>query len=313
MENYYDKIEDYYSTHEKQETADNFGLTLETLNRYLRTVRQRNEAKNDPDMIIDFPKILIVDIETSPIKAFTWGLWKQNIQPRQIIQDWFMIGWAAKWLFEDEVHSGYVTPKEAKEGIDKSIQKELWHLLDKADMVIAHNAKKFDVPRIDTRLFLNGHNPPSPYQVIDTLYYYRKQFAISSNKLDYINQIMLIPGKVETGGFQLWVDCLDGKQEALDKMEEYNINDVKILEENYLRVRPWIKNHPNVAVYMNNGVATCSVCGGTKLKPATTDYGTPVNRYQTYRCITCGAIAGRDRKSLLNVDDKKNMIRGIAR
>ena len=37
------------------------------------------------------PKILILDIETAPLRAFVWKLWKQNIGINQIISEWFHI------------------------------------------------------------------------------------------------------------------------------------------------------------------------------------------------------------------------------
>lgn len=309
MDKYLEELTQFGIDRDKGEIAEHFRISPETVSRYLRAIKQQGRGIVDGRL----PKILIIDIETSPIKAFTWGLWKQNINPHQIIQDWFIIGWAAKWLFEDRIYSEYITSEEAQKGEDKSVMQGVWDLLDQADIVVAHNAKKFDIPRINTRLLLNGMTPPAPYQVIDTLYYYRKQFAISSNKLDYINFKLALPTKVDTGGFQLWVDCLDGKQEALDKMEKYNINDVLILEDNYLTVRPWIINHPNIGVYMDNDELTCTNCGSTNLIKATTDYATPVNLYALYRCSDCGAIAGRLRKSILSKDSTGHILRAQAR
>jgi hypothetical protein len=34
-------------------------------------------------------------------------------------------------------------------------------------------------------------------------------------------------------------------------MEAYNIHDVRILEETYLMLRPWIKPHPNMALFIS--------------------------------------------------------------
>jgi len=59
-------------------------------------------------------KVLIIDIETAPIMAFVWGIWQQNVGIQMIKSDWFCLTWAAKWLFEDKVYSGKLTPKEAK-------------------------------------------------------------------------------------------------------------------------------------------------------------------------------------------------------
>lgn len=56
-------------------------------------------------------RILILDIETSPMKAWVWRRWKENIYLDQTIQEWFMISWSGKWLGEDTF--GYVlTPEE---------------------------------------------------------------------------------------------------------------------------------------------------------------------------------------------------------
>ena len=309
MQRHLKNLKDYLGTHTKEDAVLCFDLSMETINRYIRGIKGDERPQESKT---NFPSVLILDIETAPITAYVWGLWKQNVNPIQIIDDWFIIGWSAKWLFADRMYTGYVTPNEVKKKDDRRIMKPLWHLMDTADIIVAHNGKKFDESRINTRLFKHGFNPTSPYQVIDTLYYYRRQFSFSSNKLDYLNGQLDIDQKVDTGGFQLWKDCLDGKQEALDKMEEYNINDVRILEENYLRIRPWIKNHPNVGVYMDNDSITCTNCGSTDLMEDG-EYVTPVNRYTTYRCKSCGAIAGRSRKSSVNKEDREYILRAQAR
>ena len=43
-------------------------------------------------------KILIFDIETSPMEAYAWGTFKENIPIQRIKKDWFVMTWAAKWL-----------------------------------------------------------------------------------------------------------------------------------------------------------------------------------------------------------------------
>jgi len=111
----------------------------------------------------------------------------------------------------------------------------------------------------------------------------------------------------------LWKSCLNGDKEALDKMREYNINDVLILEENYLRVRPWIKNHPNIGLFVDNNKLTCANCGSTNLVKANSNYTTTVNSYETYRCKNCGAIAGRLRKSSITSEKRQHVLAPIAR
>lgn len=85
------------------------------------------------------PKILMVDIETAPIKAYVWKRWKENISLDQTLSEWFMICWAAKWLGSKETMSDCITTQEIAEEDDKRITETLWRLLDEADIVVGHN------------------------------------------------------------------------------------------------------------------------------------------------------------------------------
>lgn len=109
-------------------------------------------------------KILIFDIETSPLKAYVWSRWKQNIYLDQTISEWFMICWSAKWLGEDKVISDCLTPEEILKEDDGRIIKRLWGLLDECDIVVAHNGLAFDVPKMNSRFILHGLPPTSPYK-----------------------------------------------------------------------------------------------------------------------------------------------------
>jgi len=244
-------------------------------------------------------KVLILDIETAPLRSYTWGLWKQNVAISQIITDWFMLTWGAKWLFENKIMTNRLTPEEALANNDARISKTIWSLLDKADIIIAHNARRFDVKKLNTRFLVNGLAPPMPYQVIDTLDHAKKQFAMSSNKLDYINKVLNIGRKMDTGGFELWDGCMMGDEKALKKMEDYNRVDVGILEETYLRIRPWIKPHPNMGLFIGDDVSACPTCGGNKLRFGSKPYATSSNLYDLFRCDDCKAV-GRSKKAIAN-------------
>jgi hypothetical protein len=244
-------------------------------------------------------RILVFDIETAPLKAWVWGKWKQNISDSQVIEDWFMLCWSAKWLFEDSTFSAVLTPEEAVNQDDRRITELLWEKINEASCVIAHNAHRFDVKRVNTRFLIHGMPPPMPYKVIDTLLHLRNQFANSSNRLDSINEKLGLRRKIDTGGFDLWAKCCAGDAEALRQMEVYNIGDVKALEEHYLRIRPWIQPHPNIGLHILDGVERCPSCGSSKLQWQS-DYHTTVNIYSAFRCGDCGST-GRSRKSAIPV------------
>jgi hypothetical protein len=256
------------------------------------------------------PKILILDIETAPIKAYVWGIWKQDVRLDAIISDWFILSWSAKWLYDARVMSDRLSGEEALKENDKRLVCGLWNVLDQADIVIAHNGNSFDVPKINSRFLRWGLAPTSPYQQIDTLLIARKQFAFTSNKLDELAKVFGMEGKIKTN-FQLWVDCLAGSNEALEQMEIYNRQDVVVLEEVYLKLRPWIKAHVNLGLYMEGDSQICPNCGSHNIYADGNYYYTPAGRYKTYRC-ECGAIS-RDRHSDLTKDEKTNLVISVAR
>ena len=243
------------------------------------------------------PKILIFDIETAPMRDYVWSRWNQNISLDATISEWYMLAWSAKWLYSNDVMGEVLTSEEAISEDDNRIVKILWNLIDEADIVIAHNGKKADIPWINTRFILNGLNPPSPYYIIDTCDIAKKQFGFSSNKLDALAGYFGIPHKLKTD-FQLWKDCVDGDEKALGYMLEYNKMDTKILEEVYLRLRPWIKGHPNCGNMIDSEIPVCSACGSEDLEELVGQYYyTTIAKYKLYRCKECGAIT-RGRENL---------------
>lgn len=238
------------------------------------------------------PKILLLDIETLPMEVYVWGLKYNNyISHENIIKDWSLACWSAKWLFSPASVGQTVTPKEAIDREDGSILPEIWKLLDEAHIVITQNGNKFDLPKLNTRFLRAGLPPPMYYQCIDTKEVAQKTFGFSSNKLDYMTTFLGIENK-DHMEFQDWLNCLKGGKEAqtaLDKMLKYNIKDVFITEELYVLLRPWIKNHPNLNLYSIGKTKVCPNCGDIHLDWGGT-YATGKGLYKAFRCSRCGAI-----------------------
>lgn len=261
---------------------------------------------------LNFPKILILDIETAPIKAAVWRIWNINVNLNQIESDWFCLTWAAKWLYSNEVISDRLTSEEVLNEDDGRLMEGMWNLLNEADIIIAHNGNKFDIPKINTRLITNGFKPPSPYRQIDTLIEAKKIFSFTSNKLDFINKQLGITRKIDTGGAELWTRCVNGEDSALNKMEDYNRGDVEILEENYLILRPWMKSHPNIGMYMNSDIPVCSSCGSSNIQPTHKYHYTNTGKYSLYKCEECGADS-RGRRTELDSIKRKVLLTSVPR
>lgn len=247
--------------------------------------------RNNKNPQVTPPKILILDLETAPMKAYVWRRWKENISLEQTISEWFMLAWSAKWLYSPDIYGEVLTPEEVRNEDDSRITMSLYALVNKADIIVAHNGKHADIPWMNSRFILNNLQPPKPFIIIDTLEVARKQFGFSSNKLDALAGYFNIPHKLHTD-FQLWKNCMEGIQQSLDYMLEYNKMDVKILEEVYLKLAPWIKGGPNMNVLLNSEIPVCANCGSEALELMHNQYYyTSVGKYTLHRCKDCGAVS----------------------
>jgi len=254
----------------------------------------------------DSPAILLLDVETAPILASVWRLWDENVGLEQIKKDKHLLSFAAKWLgdkdvmYEDQSHARLIED-------DKKLLKSIWKLLDEADIVIAHNGQAFDVPMIQARMVIQGMTPPSPFRHVDTLREAKRHFGFTSNKLEYLAGQMGCPKSAHKDfpGFELWKEVMLGNKKAWAEMKRYNIQDVKALEVVYLKLRPWIEGHPNVAIYTDLSNPACPKCGGNVQKRGTriTNFG----KYQNYYCTNCGGWS-RGRVLLNSPADRKRQL-----
>lgn len=256
-----------------------------TIKTHPRCFNQDGSLRAERERQLD--KVLVLDIETLPIVAYVWKVWDENIGDTQIIKDWCILSWSAKWLHDDKIMSDVLTKREALTRNDERISKSIWKLLEKATVVIAHNGKKFDIKALNTRFWKHKLGKPSSYKVIDTLTSVRAVFKLNHNGQDAISRFLGTQEKLETD-FSLWIGCDRGNAESLLYMQDYNDQDVRALEEIYLSMRDWIPNHPDLRIY--EGVTEgCPVC----LSDRYTGIGLYVAKtksYLEYRCSDCGSI-----------------------
>lgn len=250
--------------------------------------------------------ILLFDIEVSPLTATVWQTGKQVIRHEQIVSEQVVISWSAKWLYGSEIFGDVLTPKEALERNDKRIIEKMWNFLDSSDIVVGHNIRNFDVKKLNTRFLINGMNPPSYFRVVDTLEQAKANFYFTSNSLNYICKVLDLPTKKENGGLETWIKCMKGDKDALSLMYEYNKVDVLINEEVYIKLRPYMRNHPNVNTYGDCISENCPNCGSEEIKKEGF-YFTNVAKYYSYRCQECGSLS-RGRVNLLTKEQRKKIL-----
>lgn len=226
------------------------------------------------------PRVLVVDIETSPLLVWTWGLFNQNIAINQIERPTRMLSWAAKW------HGDKGTMFGAEWSHDGWVE-DLRDLILEADAICHYNGKTFDYPHIRREVRLAGLGAlPDSIAQIDLLKTVRK-FRLASNKLDWAGTTFIGENKLTHTGFPLWKGVMDGDSDACELMEQYNRQDVELTDDLLTDIKPDVGDYLNMALFNEDGQG-CSRCPSTNLQKRGYTY-TKVGKYQRYQCQDCGA------------------------
>lgn len=225
-------------------------------------------------------KILALDIETRPAKAYVWRMWDENISPEQLIEPGGMICFCAHWLGTTK----YMFWSDWGDGHEAMVR-AAHALLSEADAVITYNGDRFDLPKLQGEFLLYGLLPPPPYTSIDVIKTVKK-FGFAMNRLAYIGPLLKIGSKIKHEGFSLWKSVMEGDTKAQGRMEKYCIQDVRLLAKLYGIIRPFIKNHPHLGSTASGN--TCGACGGKHLHSR--GYRrTRSFKIQRLQCQSCGS------------------------
>jgi uncharacterized protein YprB with RNaseH-like and TPR domain len=188
-------------------------------------------------------KILMLDIETTPMQVYTWGLWDQNIGINQIIKNTEMMCFGAKWQGKKKV-----TFKSVHHDGKKAMLEELHRMMEEADILVGWNSAAFDHKHIKREFLEAGMEPPSIVKDLDLMSVVKANFKFPSNKLDYVAQTLGVGAKVKHSGFDLWIGCMEGNSKSWSEMKRYQIQDVNLLEELYQVLLPWLPGASRVSI-----------------------------------------------------------------
>lgn len=277
-----------------------------TVNNVLNIFREK-----DPDRK---PRILTLDVETSPHKGYFFGMFKQNMSPAHIELFPYMLTFACKWLGEDEIY-GYSLPDfpTFKKDIhsDKELIEKLWEYFDEADVVICHNAR-FDNGWFTQQCALHNIIPPSPYKLICTFKALKSCTSLPSKSLNYATKYYrTLDEKLGHSGISLWKRCMEGDVDAFYEMLTYNRGDIPTCEELYIKIRPYMKSHPNMALYTNSIKPVCRVCASENMSLIVGKYAmTDVSKFPVYRCNDCGKVQ-RSGKAINSMEHRQSQYRNV--
>lgn len=229
------------------------------------------------------PRILVLDIETKLLDLRAFGIRDQFI-PHTAIRNIpasaklvHCVG--LKWLGKRKV----TVLSEWEHGYTGMIRGTR-DALDEADAVLGFNQEVFDMRKLAGQCALERIHPFKPPTNID-LYKTVRKWGFPSSKLDYIAQAFGIGRKVKHPGYEMWDRALDGCPKAQAMMARYCAGDVRLTEQVYERLLPYLDNHPRLG---NRHGLTCPNCGSDRL----TSQGwkvTRTTRVQSLKCGECGS------------------------
>lgn len=225
-------------------------------------------------------RILILDIETKPGLTYFWHTSEKFIRPDYVLKDAETFCFAAKWLGEDDIEFR----SEFHDGRETMIERA-HALLSEADGVVTYNGARFDIPHLNLEFLRAGMKPPAPTKSIDLLQTIRQKFRFTNNRLQRVSISLGIGQKEEHEGFGLWAKTMAGDADAWERMRSYNIGDVKLTEDLYVWLLPWIEGHPSHAAFHHD--ERCPNCGSDALR-ADDYYYTKTGTYRRYQCESCG-------------------------
>lgn len=229
-------------------------------------------------------RILTLDVERAPGQWWSWDPFPKFLGPEKMTQAPRIMSFGAKWLHEKQT-----IVRDERAGHEAMIR-EAWELISEADVLVTYNGTKADVPWLGEHFLDYGLGPAAPVKHVDLIKTNRARWNLPYRRLDYLAGRVTGAGKDQTN-FQLWLDCMAGDAAAWDRMNRYCAKDVKLTEQLYLELLPWLTDQPHMGSLIADGETfRCYACG-EKLTPAQR-WSKParayVRSYELYRC-TCQA------------------------
>lgn len=206
-------------------------------------------------------KILIYDIETSRVPALVWWTGKQYVGADQLVGEPKIITIAYKWLGDDKIT--VITWSNTQS--DKEMLEKFLKVYNRADLVVGFNNNSFDNRWVNARAMKYGLDINTLVRSFDIMREMKRLFRLPSYSLKYITNYLGIETKLEHEGIKLWDKVQFGseeeKKEYLQKMVDYNRQDIVATEDVYLTLRKYMGHKTHFGVLNGEEKYTCPNCG----------------------------------------------------
>ena len=269
------------------------------------------------------PRIISFDLEVSPALGYfyppTWETRVLETVSRQKLMSfaWSVVGETVKkkvdgeWVRVPKVHALNLSARKGyKKGDqdDKWLVTELHKVLSNADILLGQNSDQFDVKMANYFFILNDLEPIPPVKYIDTKKIAKRYFRFMNNTLDNLGKELGFGGKTQITYADLWIPAfLEGDAKSWKLMDIYCKNDVEKTTNIYLKMRPFMHQHPSLS-RLSGDWDSCPRCGGFnhRVKAYRT---TNTSRYHQYQCLEClGYFSDRKAITEKEGDVKPNFV-----
>lgn len=275
--------------------AKQLGMPKSTVNDMLKEYREGTLELSEPE-----PKkinVLYWDLESSLMGTLTFGIWNQNISGNRITKHSHLL--SNSWAFNDEPPQGVrLSPEDVEGSNDLMVVVDSIKAIEKADLLVSFNGKRFDVPLLKTRALLHGLPPIKFPPHLDLMQEAKKNFRFPSNSMQNISLYLGEHGKLATSGRNLWERCYhyqnyDDCNDALAQMLEYGLQDIDATRDLHKRLQGWFKSPVNIGLITKeiNGVNTkdnrdllCPHCSSKDVDKIGSKAYTSVSSFNIYRC-----------------------------
>ncbi len=260
-----------------------------------------NQRKSLNGVSTNKPKLLFFDLESSLMEGYFFRIWQENIPMRRVKKQSHLL--TASWAFNDEEVQGVrLSVEDVKTGNDFDVVVKMIEAINKCDVLVTFNGKRFDMKLLNTRALYWGLPPITPKKHVDLMEQAKRKFKFPSNSLQNISMYLGESGKLETSGSNLWERCAetdnyDECEKALSEMFQYNKIDIDATRDLYKRFQGWMTNTPNLGTITNDKsdakTLRCVHCGSDNVFPIDQKTYTTVSSFDLYRCsnIECRGVS----------------------
>lgn len=265
------------------------GMGKSQVNDFLAHYRENSKPIDDKQGL----NYLYWDLESSLMGCLSFGIWNQNIPASRITKHSHLL--SNSWAFNDEEPQGLrLTPEQVKTGDDLDIVIKTIELIQKADVIVTFNGKKFDCKLLNTRALFWGLPPVVYPKHIDLMQDAKRVFKFPSNSMQNISMYLGQEGKIATNGTGLWERCYKWEDyeecdKALEEMLRYGIQDIIPTRALHQRFMGWSKNTPNIGMITKHVTdkkhgLNCVHCGSDDVIMMDKVGYTAMSSFDLYRC-----------------------------